>query len=64
MGESLMLYRSMPVKWWELINEMEALTQRTGFGLARTWGLVHAGRYREARRAFDEVARALDEEAT
>jgi len=37
-----------PLDWYYLIAEVEAFTERTGWGMARTWGCISAGQYREA----------------
>lgn len=47
--------RSQPVLWWQLINEMEAYTAATGWGLAATWGHMHSGDYAAARHSLDEL---------
>lgn len=47
--------KSMPVKWYLLIKEMEEYTEATGMGLAQTWGYVHAEDYDSARDNFDEI---------
>lgn len=46
---------SPPVLWWVLINEMEAFTAATGWGLASIWSLVHRSDYEKARARFDEL---------
>lgn len=48
-------YPSQPVLWWHLINDMEAFSAVTGWGLASIWGLVHQGDYAKARTAFDTL---------
>jgi hypothetical protein len=50
-----MWYKSQPVKWYELISEMEEFRQRSGWSLAETWGHLHRGDYEAARRSFEEV---------
>jgi len=49
------MYRSVPVKWYLLIRDMELFTRDTGQGLAYTWGLVHNERYEEAVNSFDKT---------
>lgn len=48
--------QSQPVLWWQLINELEAFTAATGWGLAGVWGHVHAEDYPSARAQFDQTA--------
>lgn len=43
------------VRWWQLINEMEDVRDRTGMGLAGVWAHVHRGEYAKARELFDQV---------
>ena len=40
----------------ELGTVADRLSERTGLGLARSWGLIHSGDYGAARRSLDEVA--------
>jgi hypothetical protein len=54
-GGTCMWYKSQPVKWYELISEMEEFRQRSGWSLAETWGHLHRGDYEAARRSFEEV---------
>lgn len=49
------MYQSLPVKWYQLIGEMEAFTERTGWGLAKSWRYVHRENYKAARSHFDET---------
>jgi len=37
-----------PLDWYYLIAEVEAFTERTGWGMAQTWGCINQGQYREA----------------
>lgn len=46
---------SQPVRWWRLINELEAFRTRTGYGLAGVWGYVHRGAYDDAVTLFAEI---------
>jgi hypothetical protein len=48
-------YKSQPVKWYELVSEMEEFRQRSGWSLAETWGHLHRGDYEAARSSFDQV---------
>lgn len=57
--DSHMPYPSQPVLWWALINEMEAFTAVTGWGLASIWGFVHRGDYTQARAQFDQLRSSL-----
>jgi hypothetical protein len=50
-----MWYETQPAKWYQLVSEMEAFRQRSGWSLAETWGRVHRGDYEAARRRFDDV---------
>jgi hypothetical protein len=43
-----------PVEWYVLIRDLEEFRERTGWGLAATWGLVHRRQYEKARAHFDE----------
>jgi len=45
--------------WMRLTGRMDALTAATGWGLARTWGLVHEGRYAEALARFERTRKML-----
>jgi hypothetical protein len=56
-----MWYESQPVKWDELIAELEEFRQSTGWSLAETWGHAHRGDYEAARRSFDEAKAHLHE---
>jgi hypothetical protein len=47
--------QSMPVKWWQLINELEEFRTRTGWGLAIVWHYVHTEQYEKARERFAEI---------
>jgi hypothetical protein len=38
-----------------LLRDMQEFTERTGWGLAETWGLVHRGEYMEARERMDAL---------
>ncbi len=38
-----------------LIREMEQFRERTGMGLAGTWGYVHREEYEEAHRDFARI---------
>lgn len=51
---------SLPVQWYLLIREMEEFRGRTGWGLASTWGYVHAGDLESARRSFETAKRAWE----
>jgi hypothetical protein len=49
------------LKWYILIKRMEQYRERTGMGLAGSWGHVHRGDYEAALESFEGVveARAL-----
>lgn len=49
------LVNSMPVKWFDLISELNQLNASTGHGFARIWGYIHAEDYDNARRLVDEA---------
>lgn len=40
------------VAWYALIRDMETFRERTGWGLANTWGNVNNGDYEEAWYSF------------
>lgn len=47
--------QSRPIQWYLLICEAERVRARTGYGLAQTWGFIHAEDYERARDSLDAL---------